>query len=104
MTCGYPKVAEPGVVVPGLNGSRKGTDIGGKTALERMCEARRIIICACGTSWHAGLIGEYVLESLARIPVEVASLRSADTTRDASSCLRACVVEADNHRERFRAH
>jgi glucosamine--fructose-6-phosphate aminotransferase (isomerizing) len=47
------------------------TDIGGKTALERMCEARRIIICACGTSWHAGLIGEYVLESLARIPVEV---------------------------------
>merc|ERR1719440_652013 len=47
------------------------TDIGGISALERMCKARRIIICACGTSWHAGLIGEYVLESLARIPVEV---------------------------------
>ncbi|MDH5316301.1 MAG: glutamine--fructose-6-phosphate transaminase (isomerizing), partial [Gemmatimonadota bacterium] len=31
----------------------------------------RIIITACGTSWHAGLIGEYMLEELARIPVEV---------------------------------
>lgn len=31
----------------------------------------RIIITACGTSWHAGLIGEFLLENLARIPVEV---------------------------------
>ncbi|HXE57952.1 MAG TPA: glutamine--fructose-6-phosphate transaminase (isomerizing) [Gemmatimonadales bacterium] len=31
----------------------------------------RIVITACGTSWHAGLIGEYMLEDLARIPVEV---------------------------------
>ena len=31
----------------------------------------RIIITACGTSWHAGLIGEYLIEELARIPVEV---------------------------------
>ena len=31
----------------------------------------RIVITACGTSWHAGLIGEYLLEELARIPVEV---------------------------------
>ncbi|MCH7878330.1 MAG: glutamine--fructose-6-phosphate transaminase (isomerizing) [candidate division Zixibacteria bacterium] len=31
----------------------------------------RIIICACGTSWHSGLIGEYVIEELARVPVEV---------------------------------
>jgi glucosamine--fructose-6-phosphate aminotransferase (isomerizing) len=31
----------------------------------------RIVITACGTSWHAGLIGEYMLEELARIPVEV---------------------------------
>ena len=31
----------------------------------------RIIITACGTSWHAGLIGEYMLEELARIPIEV---------------------------------
>jgi glucosamine--fructose-6-phosphate aminotransferase (isomerizing) len=32
---------------------------------------RRIIILACGTSWHAGLVGEYLLEEYARIPVEV---------------------------------
>ncbi len=31
----------------------------------------RIVILACGTSWHAGLIGEYMLEEMARIPVEV---------------------------------
>lgn len=34
-------------------------------------QARRIIIVACGTSWHAGIVGEYMLEELARIPVEV---------------------------------
>jgi glucosamine--fructose-6-phosphate aminotransferase (isomerizing) len=34
-------------------------------------DARRIIIIACGTSWHAGLIGEYMLEDLARVSVEV---------------------------------
>ena len=33
--------------------------------------ARRIIIIACGTSWHAGLVGEYLFEDAARIPVEV---------------------------------
>ena len=33
--------------------------------------AQRIIIAGCGTSWHAGLIGEYLFEDLARIPVEV---------------------------------
>lgn len=33
--------------------------------------ARRIIITACGTSWHAGLVGEYLIEELVRIPVEV---------------------------------
>jgi glucosamine--fructose-6-phosphate aminotransferase (isomerizing) len=33
--------------------------------------ASRIIITACGTSWHAGLVGEYMLEHYARIPVEV---------------------------------
>jgi glucosamine--fructose-6-phosphate aminotransferase (isomerizing) len=32
---------------------------------------RRIIITACGTSWHAGLVGEYMLEELARMPVDV---------------------------------
>ena len=39
--------------------------------LERMIKADRIIIIACGTSWHAGLIGEYLIEEFARIPVEV---------------------------------
>ena len=39
--------------------------------LERFLNADRIIIVACGTSWHAGLVAEYVLESLVRIPVEV---------------------------------
>jgi glucosamine--fructose-6-phosphate aminotransferase (isomerizing) len=38
---------------------------------EKFLNAGRIIITACGTSWHAGLIGMYVLEEYARIPVEV---------------------------------
>jgi len=37
----------------------------------RMAQARRFIIVACGTSWHAGLLGEYIFETYARIPVEV---------------------------------
>ncbi len=38
---------------------------------ERFLNAKRIIITACGTSWHAGIIGMYALEEFARIPVEV---------------------------------
>jgi len=38
---------------------------------EELRDIRRIIIIACGTSWHAGLIGEYMLEEYARVPVEV---------------------------------
>jgi len=38
---------------------------------EKFLNARRVIIVACGTSWHAGLIGEHVIEDLCRIPVEV---------------------------------
>jgi glucosamine--fructose-6-phosphate aminotransferase (isomerizing) len=38
---------------------------------DRLLQARRIILVGCGTSWHAGLVGEYLIESLARIPVEV---------------------------------
>ncbi len=38
---------------------------------QKIINADRIIIVACGTSWHAGLIGEYLFEDLARIPVEV---------------------------------
>jgi glutamine---fructose-6-phosphate transaminase (isomerizing) len=39
--------------------------------MEQLRDVRRIIILGCGTSWHAGLIGEYMLEEFARIPVEV---------------------------------
>ena len=38
---------------------------------DKFINARRIIILACGTSWHAGLIGEYLFEEFCRIPVEV---------------------------------
>ena len=38
---------------------------------EKLLNARRFIIVACGTSWHAGLIGKQLIESLCRIPVEV---------------------------------
>lgn len=38
---------------------------------DKLRNAERIIITACGTSWHAGLVGEYLIEQLAEIPVEV---------------------------------
>ncbi|MFH1321740.1 MAG: glutamine--fructose-6-phosphate transaminase (isomerizing) [Bacteroidota bacterium] len=38
---------------------------------QKIVRANRIIIVACGTSWHAGLVGEYLFEDLARISVEV---------------------------------
>ena len=38
---------------------------------DRFKQANRIIVIACGTSWHAGLVGEYLFEDAARIPVEV---------------------------------
>ncbi len=39
--------------------------------IEQLTNASRILILACGTSWHAGLVAEYVIEELCRIPVEV---------------------------------
>jgi glucosamine--fructose-6-phosphate aminotransferase (isomerizing) len=46
--------------------------LGGITLADKdLLKIERIIITACGTSWHAGLIGEYMLEELARIPVDV---------------------------------
>ena len=39
--------------------------------INKFVNAKRIIIIACGTSWHAGLVGEYLIEDMARIPVEV---------------------------------
>jgi glucosamine--fructose-6-phosphate aminotransferase (isomerizing) len=40
-------------------------------ALDRVAAAPRLTIAACGTSWHSGLVGEYLIEHLARLPVEV---------------------------------
>ncbi len=53
--------------------SEKGVvNLGGITEYEqKFLNAKRIIFVACGTSWHAGLVGEYLFEDLARIPVEV---------------------------------
>lgn len=46
--------------------------LGGMREFEKkMINAKRIVIAACGTSWHAGLVAEYLFEDLARIPVEV---------------------------------
>jgi len=39
--------------------------------MERLLNARRLIIAACGTSWHSALVGEYLFETLAKVPVEV---------------------------------
>jgi len=53
---------------------RVGTDVilgGLLDHMDRLRASRRIIIAACGTSWHAALVGEYLIEGLARIPVEV---------------------------------
>jgi glucosamine--fructose-6-phosphate aminotransferase (isomerizing) len=53
--------------------AREGTvKLGGISDYEqKLVNAKRIIIIACGTSWHAGLVGEYLIEELARTPVEV---------------------------------
>ena len=55
-----------------LNAKEGWISLGGiKDYEEQIAKADRIIIVACGTSWHAGLVGEYLIEDLARIPVEV---------------------------------
>jgi len=55
-----------------LNGNKGIVSLGGiNHYADAMANANRIIIVACGTSWHAGLVGEYLFEDLARIPVEV---------------------------------
>ncbi len=55
-----------------LNAKEGWISLGGiKDYEEQIANANRIIIIACGTSWHAGLVGEYYFEDLARIPVEV---------------------------------
>jgi len=57
-----------GRVLPDLSGIQLG---GLHQVLPKLYAARRIIITACGTSWHAGLVGEYFFEELARVQVEV---------------------------------
>jgi glucosamine--fructose-6-phosphate aminotransferase (isomerizing) len=67
---------QPTSILDSLRGrldAKKGiVKLGGISDYEqKMAQAKRIIIIACGTSWHAGLVGEYLFEDLARIPVEV---------------------------------
>ena len=55
-----------------LNAEKGLISLGGIIDYEqKLINCQRIIIVACGTSWHAGLVGEYLFEDLARIPVEV---------------------------------
>ena len=57
-----------GRVLPDYSGVMLG---GLHNVIESMTQSERIIIIACGTSWHAGLVGEYIFEEYTRIPVEV---------------------------------
>jgi len=57
-----------GRVLPDYSGIQLG---GLHEVLPRLFSAKRIVIIACGTSWHAGLVGEHFFEELARVPVEV---------------------------------
>ena len=55
-----------------LNLKKGSINLGGIWEYEKkLINAKRITITACGTSWHAGLVGEYLFEDIARIPVEV---------------------------------
>ncbi len=67
---------QPGTVRDAMRGrllEEEGTaHLGGLRQLaDVLDDVKRIVITACGTSWHAALVGEYLLEELARIPVEV---------------------------------
>ncbi|MVT10104.1 glutamine--fructose-6-phosphate transaminase (isomerizing) [Chitinophaga tropicalis] len=67
---------QPQTIFDSLRGrldAKKGTlTLGGiREHAEILSQAKRIIIVACGTSWHAGLVAEYMIEELCRIPVEV---------------------------------
>ena len=55
-----------------INSNQGFLQLGGLTEyINRLVSADRIVIVACGTSWHAGLVAEYIFEELARVPVEV---------------------------------
>jgi glucosamine--fructose-6-phosphate aminotransferase (isomerizing) len=55
-----------------ISADHKNIHLGGlHQVLPRLVKAKRIILIGCGTSWHAALVGEYLIEEFARIPVEV---------------------------------
>jgi glutamine---fructose-6-phosphate transaminase (isomerizing) len=66
---------QPQVITETIKGRLKDSDVLIKDEVglseKEIKNIKRIIIVACGTSWHSGLIGEFMLEELARIPVEV---------------------------------
>lgn len=67
---------QPATVFDCLRGrldAEKGTITmaGVENHIKKLVSANRIIVVACGTSWHAGLVAEYIIEELCRIPVEV---------------------------------
>jgi len=67
---------QPTVIADSLRGRMNAQQgwikLGGLTEyINKIDKANRFIITACGTSWHSGLIGEYLIEDLARVPVEV---------------------------------
>ncbi len=66
---------QPQVITETINGRLKNGDILIKDEIDlsedEIKKIKRIIIVACGTSWHAALVGEFMLEELAKIPVEV---------------------------------
>jgi glucosamine--fructose-6-phosphate aminotransferase (isomerizing) len=57
-----------GRILPDHSGLKLG---GLHDVMESMVQAQKVIIVACGTSWHAGLLGEYIFEEYTRLPVEV---------------------------------
>lgn len=67
---------QPKVIADALRGRMNASEgwikLGGLSEYtNRISKAKRFIITACGTSWHSGLIAEYLIEDLARVPVEV---------------------------------
>jgi glucosamine--fructose-6-phosphate aminotransferase (isomerizing) len=55
-----------------MDPSRGEVHLGGlREVAGRLAQTRRLVIASCGTSWHAGLVGEYLIEGLAKVPVEV---------------------------------
>jgi glucosamine--fructose-6-phosphate aminotransferase (isomerizing) len=67
---------QPNAILDTFRGRLRSSDAiikmaGVEDNMKKFLNANRIIIVACGTSWHAGLVAEYIFEDLARIPVEV---------------------------------